>query len=501
MAEFPSFEPRGDYIDGGFVLPAQPSGEIALEDPSDSNAELGAFPFSLPAVDAAVAAARRAWPAWRDGPPEERAVLLRRFGEAIQAEGDALALLISREEGKPLWEARAEVAAMVAKVENTLGPGLERVREQRLELAPGQVGRWSARARGVLGVLGPFNFQGHLSHGHVVPALATGNTVVLKPSEHAPAVGQLYADLAARVGFPRGVFNLVQGDAASGSALATHADLDGILFTGSYDVGRRILEATLDQPWKLVALEMGGKNAVLVAADADLEAAARAIAFGLAVTTGQRCSATSRVIVESGVAHALVERLRRILSGLRIGLPLVDDVFMGPLISKASRTRHAQLIEQAAREGAELLVSGGPIEGPRPGHYVRPSLHRVQTLARDSRYQCEEHFVPDAFLFEVDSLEAGFEAVNASDYGLVASVFTRDRETWERARRELRIGLLNWNTSTVGASSKLPFGGRGRSGNDRPAGILSSEYCTAPLASLEFETPGEPARWPGFPEP
>ena len=501
MAEYRPFEAQGDFIDGSFVLPGRAAGEIRLEDPADLDAQLGAFPFAPDAVNTAVAAARRAWPGWRDSPVEERSALLRRFAESLEAERDLLASVIAREVGKPLWEARTEVAAMVAKVGITLASGLERVREQHSELGPGQAGRWTNRPRGVLGVLGPFNFPGHLSHGHVVPALATGNTVVLKPSEHTPAVGQLYADLAARSGFPPGVFNLVQGDGASGAALAAHSDLDGVLFTGSYAVGRRILEATLDQPWKLVALEMGGKNGVLVASDADLEAAARAIAFGIAVTSGQRCSATSRVFVERAVSSALVARLRRILGGIKIGHPLIDGVFMGPVISAASRQRHAQLLEWAAQEGAERLLDGGPCEGPRRGHYVQPSLHRVTTLQPESRYQTEEHFVPDAFLHEVESLEAGIAALHATDYGLAASVFTRQRESYERVAREARVGLLNWNTSTVGASSRLPFGGLGKSGNDRPAGVTSADYCTYPVASLEYETPGEPGRWPGFPEP
>ena len=334
MADHAPFEARGDFIDGAFVLPEHASGEIALEDPGDTRAELGAFPFALESIDAAVEAARRAWPAWRDRPPEERADLLRRFGEALRSEREALAQLIAREVGKPLWEARTEADAMAGKIDITLGDGLELVRERSFEVGAGTVARWTQHARGVLAVLGPFNFPGHLVHGHVVPALATGNTVVIKPSERTPAVGQLYADLAARAGFPPGVVNTVQGDGASGAVLAAHPDIDGVLFTGSWDVGRRILAATTDQPWKLVALEMGGKNAALVAADANLEAAARAIVFGATVTCGQRCSATSRAVVARGVAQELSERLVALLGALKVGYPLDDDVFMGPLGSQ-----------------------------------------------------------------------------------------------------------------------------------------------------------------------
>jgi len=499
MVERSLFEPRGDFIAGRFVLPAQPSGEIPLEDPGDLNALEGSFPFSPAALADAVESARQAFPAWRDTPLEERARPLRRLAELLQSEAERLARVIAIDAGKPLWEARSEVQAMIAKVKITLDEGLALVQERSFELGPGKLARWRAHARGVLAVLGPFNFPGHLSHGHAVPALATGNTLVIKPSERTPATGQLYAELVSQAGFPAGVFNLIQGDGAQGAALAAHPDVRGVLFTGSYAVGRRILEATLDQPSKLVALEMGGKNGVLVCADADLEAAAHAIAFGATATAGQRCSATSRVVVLREVADALSARLTRVLKQIRIGYELDEDVFMGPLISADARERHARVLELARAEGAELLLEGGPSEGPRPGHYVRPSLHRTPGLSRQSRYQCEEHFVPDLCLLEVDSLEEGSAALNATDYGLAGSVFTRDRSAFEYVFRESRLGLLNWNTSTVGAASRLPFGGVGRSGNDRPAGVLSTLYCTYPVASLELEQPEPDAGFPGFP--
>jgi succinylglutamic semialdehyde dehydrogenase len=173
---------------------------------------------------------------------------------------------------------------------------------------------------------------------------------------------------------------------------------------------------------------------------------------------------------------------------------------MGPVISAAARERHAMLGHWARCEGAELVVPGGPCDGPRRGHWVRPSLHRVARLDPASRYQREEHFVPDVFVHAVDSLDAGIAAIDASDYGLVASVFSRERTAFERVARETRLGVVNWNAPTVGASSKLPFGGLKRSGNGRPAGATSTLYCTHPVASLESPAP-QPGHWPGFPEP
>jgi len=499
VAELGLFEARGDLVDGRLALPERPDGELACRDPGDTRESLGAFPFALESVDRAVAAARRAWPGWRDAPAETRVGALLRFRDALRADAERFASAIAREVGKPLWEARTEVQAMLAKFEITLSQGLELVAERSFELGAGQVGRWRAAARGVFGVIGPFNFPGHLMHGHVVPALATGNCVVVKPSEKTPATGQLYAELLERAGFPPGVANLVQGDAAVGAALAAHRELDGVLFTGSTAAGRRILEATLDQPWKLCALELGGKNGVLVCADADLDAAAQAIAFGACVTSGQRCSSTSRVFAERAVADALAERLARLFRGIAIGHSSDPGAFMGPLISAAARERHSLVLQWAAADGAETLVAGGPCDGPFPGHYVRPSLHRLRRPPAPGRYQSEEHFVPDAFLCAVDSVDAGLAAIDRSEFGLVASVFTRSRAVYERAARMLRVGCVNWNAPTVGASSKLPFGGIKKSGNDRAAGAASTLYTTFPQASLEIAEPGPPAKLPGFP--
>jgi len=501
MAESSDFAPRGDWIDGRFVLPERAAGEIELYDPGDTRVRLAAFPFAADSAARAVAAARRAWPAWRDSSPDARAALLRRFGDALRADAERLAHVIATEVGKPVWEARTEVQAMIAKIDITLAQGLELVAERAFELGPGQVGRWRSNARGVLAVLGPFNFPGHLAHGHVVPALATGNCVVLKPSEKTPATGQLYAELAQRAGFPSGVVNVVQGDGGVGASLAALPELDGVLFTGSWPVGRRILEATLDQPWKVVALEMGGKNGVLVCADADLDAAAAAIAFGACVTTGQRCSATSRVFAAREIADALCEKLAQLFRGIAIGHSHDEGVFMGPLISRVARERHARVLALAKAEGAQALVAGGPCDGPRPGHYVRPSLHRLRAHDRASLYQSEEHFLPDAFVLAVDSTDEGLALLDATDFGLVASVFTRDRAVYERAARTTRLGALNWNAATVGASSKLPFGGVKRSGNDRPAAVSSTLYCTFPQANLEHEEAPPAAGWPGFPRP
>jgi len=475
-------EPMVDYLHS--VSPAAPRDV------------LGRFPVAdAAAVDAAVARARAAGPAWRDAGFEARAGRLRRFAALARERAETGARLVAREVGKALWDARAEVRLLAAKVEATLAEGMRFVAP--IEAGPGARAEWVPR--GVLAVLGPFNFPAHLPNGHLVPALATGNTVVLKPSELAPAVGAWMAGLWREAGLPEGVLELVQGRADTGRALALHADVDGVLFTGSWTVGRALAQATLDRPGKLLALEMGGKNAMVVCADADLELAVAEAAISIAATTGQRCSSLSRIFVETPILDPFADALARMLAGLRIGPPLDESVFMGPLVSCGAFEKALRYRALAAEAGGERIALPAP-EAAAP--WIGPGLVRFTSSRQDHPYHREEIFAPEAGLYPVTDLDEAIAAVNDADYGLAASVMTRDRARWETCTRRIRTGILNWNRGTIGASGRLPFGGRGRSGNDRPAGILASVYCTVPQARLEhaggFDAAALP---PGMPQP
>jgi succinylglutamic semialdehyde dehydrogenase len=464
--------------------------------PADPADEIGRFAVAdAAAVDAAVARSRRAFPAWRDAPFETRAEVLRRFRDRVRAQAEELARLLAREVGKALWEARQEAALVAAKVDLTLGEGLRAV--ATLEAGPGA--RATYHPRGVLAVLGPFNFPAHLPNGHLVPALALGNTAVLKPSELAPATGAWLAATWRAAGLPEGALELVQGGAETGRALATHPDVDGVLFTGSWAIGRALAEATLDQPGKILALEMGGRNAMVVLEDADLRLAAAEAALSIAATTGQRCSALSRLFVARPVLEPFTDGLARILRGLRIGPPLEEGVFMGPLVSRAAFEQTCRTRVQAAAAGGRAVLDVDP---GLPAPYVGPRLVRFEGLGQSHPYQREELFAPEAALYPIDDLEQAIEAVNDSDYGLVASVMTGERARYERCLGRIRTGCLNWNRGTVGASGRLPFGGLRRSGNDRPAGIASVLYCSFPQAHLEHPGGLDPASLPpGLPAP
>jgi len=378
-------------------------------------------------------------------------------------------------------------------VDVSLGDGMALVAP--MQPAPGQRATW--HPRGVLAVLGPFNFPLHLPNGHIVPALATGNCVVLKPSELAPACGQALVALLRDAGAPEGAVEIVHGGADTGRALAVHDGIDGVLFTGSYAAGRALKEATLDQPGKILALEMGGKNAVVVMDDADLDLAVAETALSIAVSTGQRCSCASRIFVHRAIADAFSERLIRTLRGVRIGPPLEDGVFMGPLVSLAACEKLGHYRALAGEAGGERVLEVDP---GLPAPFVGPGLVRFDDAHQTHPYQRDEIFGPEAALYPVDDLDAAIAAVNDSDYGLAASLFSAERRHFEHCVGRIRTGLLNWNKGPVGASGRLPFGGAGRSGNDRPAGITATLYCATPQAHLENESPLDPeALPPGFP--
>jgi succinylglutamic semialdehyde dehydrogenase len=469
---------------------------LASVSPADPADQIGRFAIAgEPEVAAAVARARRAFPAWRDAGFEARARILRRFAELSRESAEELARLIAREVGKALWDARGEAALLASKVELTLADGIKFV----APIEPGAGARAEHLPRGVLAVLGPFNFPAHLPNGHVVPALATGNTVVFKPSDLAPAVGDWMARLWKRAGLPEGAFELVQGRAETGRALALHPGVDGVLFTGSWSVGRALGQSLLDQPGKILALEMGGKNAIVVLADADLELAVAESALSICASTGQRCSCASRLFVERAVLDEFSERLIQVLRGVRIGPPLEDGVFMGPLVSRAAHAKLLRYRALAREAGGERVLEVDP---GRPPPFAGAGLVRFAATKQEHAYQRDEIFGPEAALYPVEGLEEAIAAVGDSDYGLVASVMTRDRTRFEHCIPRIRTGVLNWNRGTIGASSRLPFGGTLRSGNDRPAGILSTLYCTRPQARLEHTGGFDPASLPpGMPRP
>ena len=482
-----------DFISGSWEDPARPDGVIENRSPADLSLLLGRHPHAVAQVTRAVEAARAAAGPFAATPLEARIALVRAIGAALKRHDEELARAIALDIGKPLWEARTEVAACIAKAAITVEDGLALVRGFP---APGaqSAGPPSAECRfrplGVLAVLGPFNFPVHLPNGHILPALATGNAVVFKPSEVAPHAAEIYARCLGEAGVPPGVFNLVQGGPAEGQALAAHEGVDGVLFTGSFGVGCAIERANQGKS-RLLALEMGGKNAAIVLADANLDKALYDTAFSAFVSAGQRCTAASRVIVEGPPRRAdeFAARVAALARRMVIGHPLDEGTFAGPLASPAALRKFEAGLEQArAQDGVEtILDSVRVIPRGLQGCYASPAVHRVRRRG-DSTYEREELFGPDLAVHHADSLEEACAIANATDYGLAASVHTASAERFEQCLNLLQCGVVNHNAPTVGASGRLPFGGLKRSGNHRPAGLFATLYCTAPVAVLRGES-------------
>ncbi len=489
----PLLEPLGNYIDGSFVEVRDKIGELVSQSPADQTDVLGVFPYSYRAAEDATQAAQRAFQEWKNTSLDYRVNLLKKYQEILRKKESFLAEAIAREVGKPLWEAKQEVATMINKVDVTLNEGMRNITDYEI---PGVMdntrGACRFRPYGVFVVLGPFNFPGHLPNGHIVPALVTGNTVVFKPSEKSCAVGQIIAEAFHEAGFPKGVFNLIQGEKEVGRRLVVSERVNGVLFTGSYEVGLKIKQDTIHQYWKLLVLEMGGKNAALVLEDANLDCAVYETLISSFLTAGQRCSATSRILVHRSIFDSFVKSFHERAKAFSIGHPL-EDPFMGPLIDRNAVEKYLKFLGIATREGCDVIMRGKVLEFPFKGFYVTPSicLVRQQQLSsiRKSVYQQTEIFGPNVAIYVFDQIEEAVNIANATQYGLVFSVFTASEEQYKAVAQNLQAGLINWNRGTIGASSKLPFGGLKRSGNHFPTAISATSYCTYPVASLEVAEP------------
>jgi succinylglutamic semialdehyde dehydrogenase len=474
---------KGSFVDGQWRLPRLPHGNWEIVSPANFEWGLPPASFSFEDGNEAVAAAQRAFRGWKALSMGARIDLVRRFGEELNKRAEELGRIISVEVGKPYDEAKAEADLLLNKIQVTIEHALPLVSPQVVDLASSGIGELHWRPRGILVVIGPFNFPVHLSHGHIVPALLMGNVCILKPSERSPYSAQLYMEAAEAAGFPKGVLQLVQGNGLMASNLIRNSDIDGVLATCSYDIGSKIQKDLSDRPEKVIALEMGGKNAALVWEAGDIDGTAEALIRSAFLTTGQRCTGLSRVYVKRAQLKELVAAVHARAKELIISHPFDTDPkpFMGPLISAAAKERFLHYATIAEGEGAEIIMrpkslgsSARQSRRPLPqGHYVTPSLTVVNGWDVKSTYQNHEIFGPDMFFCPVDSLEEGINAVNSSYYGLAFSFFGGDQKTFNHVADQIDCGLVYWNRPTVGASARLPFGGWKHSGNQRPAGIFA----------------------------
>ena len=359
--------------------------------------------------------------------------------------------------------------------------------ERRKETASESGGVTSAvrfKPHGVLAVLGPFNFPGHLPNGHIVPALLAGNTIVFKPSEMTPLVAQKTVEAWEVAGLPRGALNLEQGGRATGEAIARHDGIDGVLFTGSVTVGLALHRAFAGKPHKMLALEMGGNNPLVIGEISNVDVAVETTMRSAFLTAGQRCTCARRLIVPVGTAgDRFVERLAKKMTEIRVGrFDEQPPPFMGPVISDLAAARLLEAQEDLRQRGGQVIVPMTSL-GPRLA-MLSPGLMDVTNVAG---VEDVEHFGPFLQLIRVEDFNAAIREANRTAFGLAAGLLSDRRDQYEQFLREIRAGVVNWNRPTTGASGRLPFGGVGLSGNHRPSGYYAADYCSYPVASMESE--------------
>ena len=431
-------------------------------------------------IDDAFDAARKALGSWWDQSDENRIKICERFAELIKESTDQLASIISSETGKPLWESNTEVGAVVGKIAVSISAYRERRSTTSFEM--GEVTAVTRfKPHGVCAVLGPFNFPAHLPNGHIVPALIAGNTVVLKPSEQTPWTAQFMVEKWHEAGLPAGVLNMVHGAREVGVNIVGHREVDGLFFTGSDAAGKAIHRAFGDHPQKVLALEMGGNNPLVVDEISDVDAAAYLTVLSSFITAGQRCTCARRLlVVENEKTKLFLDSLIRIASDLKIGFFDDDsEPFTGTVISWAQGKAVLASQQELLDKGAKPLLTSSTLRNCDA--LLSPGLFDCTGLQLDDH----EIFGPQLKLIRVPNLDTAIKEANNTKYGLSAALLSDNRDNYDQFIHQIRAGIVNWNRQTTGATGKLPFGGCGLSGNHRPAAYYAADYCSFPTASLE----------------
>jgi len=451
------------------------SSGFASTNPAKLAEVVGHFPItSADAVGQAVAAARQAFPAWRRLSRLHRAECFHRLGALIERDTDALAQLMARECGKILNECRAEVVEGLHMVQYVFGTGRMPVGE----IVASEIAEKDAfvrrKPRGVVGVITPWNFPFAVPLWMLGPSLLEGNTAVFKPSEETPAIGQRLVELFVEAGFPAGTINLVHGAGDVGEALVRNADVNAILFTGSSAVGQRIQQISATMPDRIVAAEMGGKNAIIVCDDADLKLAVSAAVLSAFKTTGQRCVSASRILVQKSIAGRFLEAFTATTRSVKFGDPFDPASFAGPLINRKAVEKTLRYGALAKEESLDMLFESREFD-PQPGHFVTPCAY-VMNFREKSRCLKEEVFGPHVAIVPFADDEEAAHIANATEYGLSMAVITENYRRMRFFREECDYGLGYVNLPCIGAEVHLPFGGVKKSGNGHPsaAGLVET---------------------------
>jgi aldehyde dehydrogenase (NAD+) len=448
--------------------------------PADTNDRIGIFPSSDSRdVDDAVRAARKAFPGWSRTPAPRRAEILYRAGELLVERKEAYARDMTREMGKPLDETRGDVQEAIDTAFFMAGEGRRLLGQTTPSELPDKLAMSVRVPVGVCGMISPWNFPMAIPSWKLLPALVSGNTCVIKPAEDTPLSALNLVQTLVDAGLPDGVVNVVFGFGPEvGAPLAAHPGVDAISFTGSSEVGRSVGIAAAGG-WKPCSLEMGGKNAMIVMDDANLELAVEGALWGAFGTTGQRCTATSRILVHKKIAKQFVGGLAERAAALRIGNGLEKDVDVGPLVNAQQLETSERYVAIALGEGARLVTGGKRLSGKThaTGYFFPPTI--LAGVKPKMRIAQEEVFGPVAAVLEFSSFEEAMEIANSTSYGLSSAIYTRNVNLSFRAVRELEAGIVYVNAPTIGAEVHMPFGGMKRTGNGhREGGSAALDFYT-----------------------
>lgn len=419
-----------------------------------------------------------------------RKEIIRNFAALVKENSEEAATIIAEESGKPIWEARTEVNSLVNKVQAVFDAYDERAYEKKREVN-GRISVTRYRPHGVMVVLGPYNFPMSMPNSHVMPALLAGNAVVFKPSERVPKSAEYYVDLWHKAGVPNEVLQIVYGDKFTGQFLITNSDVNGVLFIGSRQAGAEIQKAIVEDNDKICALEMGGNSPLVIWDYEDVRMAVHIAIQSAYITSGQRCSSARRLIVNKDVVSEFIPMLKKAIENIVIGKQFDTEPvpFMGPLIDQSAvRTFLAEYNEMVAL-GAKVIV---PVEQLTNlgRNFISPGLIDVTEITvKDT-----ENFGPLLQLTIVDGLENAITVANETAFGLAAGIVTKNREIYEQFYKSTKAGIINWNQPLTGATTVAPFGGVKASGNYRPAGYHSVDYCSYACASIEDENPSIPTK-------
>jgi succinylglutamic semialdehyde dehydrogenase len=440
-------------------------------------------------VAKAFEAAEAAFPRWAESSPPERFQVARKFATIVEARRQEFVAAISRETGKPIWEANQEIDTVIKKIDLSISAYEERTgyRQQATGVASSVL---SHAPHGTVAILGPFNFPAHLPNGHIVPALIAGNCALFKASELTPLTGALMADCWQQAGLPAGCLNLLQGGRHTAELILEHPRLAGVFFTGSANTGIKIHQRFAGRPDVILALEMGGNNPLVVLDTADPKRAARIIAVSAFISAGQRCTCSRRLIL---VGEEILPELIRVTEAIRVSSPNdLPEPFISSVINASAAKRVLAAQKELLADGAKILVECRPTEDGIP--FLRPGLLDVTGVPNRPD---EEIFGPLLQVIRVTDFDAAIVEANRTRFGLAAGLIGGTEREFEVFRRRVRAGIINWNRPTTGASSAAPFGGVGLSGNHRPSAFYAADYCAYPVATLQSPELS-PIEYPGL---